>query len=487
MLTDAEEQELLTLLDAEAQASGILTLASCFPASGPYARHLYPKHLEFFRAGAHARERLALMGNRTGKTLMACFELTCHLLGEYLSWWEGRRFLTPIRAWAVGETAQTTRDILQATLLGPPGQWGSAFVPADRIRHINRSPGNLADAVEQVQVLHVSGAASVLGFKSYVQQRESFQGTAQQVILLDEEAPIDIRTECLLRTMTVDGIVMHTFTPLQGLSETVLQFLPDGQLPDGEQTGERYVVNASWDDVPHLSEAQKAEYRRSVPAYQLDARTRGLPVLGAGAIYPVPEEDYLVDDMEIPKHWPRAYALDVGWNMTAAVWGAFDRETDKWVLYYEYYRGQAEPSVHATAIKAPGEWIPGVIDPAARGRAQRDGSQLIEDYRNLGLHLTEADNAVEAGIYQVWERLSTGRLKIAKSLGNLRRELRLYHRDERGRIVKANDHGVDAMRYLMLSGEQVARVGAAPALALYTPGMPQTPPWARQAYTRGQR
>ena len=148
------------------------------------------------------------------------------------------------------------------------------------------------------------------------------------------------------------------------------------------------MVNASWDDVPHLSEAQKAEYRRSVPAYQLDARTRGLPVLGAGAIYPVPEEDYLVDDMEIPKHWPRAYALDVGWNMTAAIWGAFDRETDKWVLYYEYYRGQAEPSVHATAIKAPGEWIPGVIDPAARGRAQRDGSQLIEDYRNLGLTLT---------------------------------------------------------------------------------------------------
>ena len=112
---------------------------------------------------------------------MACYELTCHLLGEYPAWWEGRRFLTPIRAWAVGETAQTTRDILQATLLGPPGQWGSAFVPADRIRHINRSPGNLADAVEQVQVVHVSGAVSVLGFKSYVQQRESFQGTAQHV------------------------------------------------------------------------------------------------------------------------------------------------------------------------------------------------------------------------------------------------------------------------------------------------------------------
>ena len=272
----------------------------------------YQPIIDFTVDDVHCYESGGVIHHNTGKTLMACYELTCHLLGEYPAWWEGRRFLTPIRAWAVGETAQTTRDILQATLLGPPGQWGSAFVPEGRIRHISRSPGNLADAVEQVQVVHVSGAVSMLGFKSYVQQRESFQGTAQHVILLDEEAPIDIRTECLLRTMTVDGIVMHTFTPLQGLSETVLQFLPDGQLPDGEQTGERYVVNASWDDVPHLSEAQKAEYRRSVPAYQLDARTRGLPVLGAGAIYPVPEEDYLVDDMEVPKHWPRAYALDVG-------------------------------------------------------------------------------------------------------------------------------------------------------------------------------
>ena len=91
MLTDAEEQELLTLLDAEAQSHGLLTLDSCFPESGPYARHLYPKHLEFFRAGAMPRNACT-MGNRTGKTLMACYELTCHLLGEYPAWWEGAAF-----------------------------------------------------------------------------------------------------------------------------------------------------------------------------------------------------------------------------------------------------------------------------------------------------------------------------------------------------------------------------------------------------------
>jgi hypothetical protein len=34
-----------------------------------------------------------------------------------------------------------------------------------------------------------------------------------------------------------------------------------------------------------------------------------------------------------------------------------------------------------------GDWIPGLIDPAANGRNQVDGYQLIQMYRNLGLAL----------------------------------------------------------------------------------------------------
>ena len=135
-----------------------------------------------------------------------------------------------------------------------------------------------------------------------------------------------------------------------------------------------------------------------------------------------PEEDYLVDALDLPKHWRRAYALDVGWNRTAAIWGAYDVEQDRWTLYHEHYGSHAEPSVHATAIKAPGLWIRGVIDPAARGRSQRDGHQLMQDYRDLGLDLEPAVNTVEAGLYQVWERLSTGRLKVCRTLSNWRME-----------------------------------------------------------------
>ena len=125
-------------------------------------------------------------------------------------------------------------------------------------------------------------------------------------------------------------------------------------------------------------------------------------------------------------------------------------------LYAEHYRSQAEPAIHAASIRGRGAWIPGVIDPAARGRSQVDGTRLIEQYSDLGLLLAPAENAVEAGLSAVWERLSDGRLFVFNSLQNWLSEFRIYRRDERGKIVKQSDHLMDATRYLILSGLQVA-------------------------------
>lgn len=213
---------------------------------------------------------------------------------------------------------------------------------------------------------------------------------------------------------------------------------------------------ATWDDVPHLSREQKEELWSSIPPFQRDARSKGIPQLGSGVIYPIQEEEILVDPFAIPKSWPRAYALDVGWNRSAVVWGAWDTDQDTIYLYQEHYRSGAEPAVHAEAVKSRGSWIWGVVDPSARGRSQVDGTRLIELYAGLGLNLDFADNAVESGLLAVWERLSDGRLKIFSSLTNWRSEFRRYRRDEKGKIVKADDHLMDATRYLVMSGEKVS-------------------------------
>jgi hypothetical protein len=92
--------------------------------------------------------------------------------------------------------------------------------------------------------------------------------------------------------------------------------------------------------------------------------------------------------------------------------------------------------------------MPGFIDPASGASGQADGRQLLSDYRNLGLKLQLADNGVESGLYSVWDRMSSGRLKAFNTLGGWLEEFRLYRRNEKGQVVKENDHLMDAMRYL---------------------------------------
>ena len=219
-------------------------------------------------------------------------------------------------------------------------------------------------------------------------------------------------------------------------------------------TASKYLVTAGWDDVPHLTEARKAQMIAGTMPYLRDARSKGTPSLGAGAIYPISESEFVIPPMPIPEFWPKGYALDVGWKKTAALWGAWDRTSDIIYLYTDHYRGEAQPSVHASAIKARGDWMHGVIDPASRGRSQSDGQKLIELYGELGLDLSKANNQVEAGLYRVWERLSTGRLKVFSSMHNFLNEYRLYRRNEKGAIVKEHDHLMDCLRYIVASFEE---------------------------------
>lgn len=218
----------------------------------------------------------------------------------------------------------------------------------------------------------------------------------------------------------------------------------------------KYVVQAGWDHAPHLSADDKRKELAKTPPYLRAARSKGEPSLGAGAIFPIEQSHYIIDPFPLPPHWRKSFGLDVGWNKTAAIWTAIDDDTDTAYAYSEHYRGEEKPVVHASAIKARGEWIPGVIDPAARGRSQYDGERLMAQYLQEGLSLVMADNSVEAGIYEIWTRLEQGRLKIFSTLPNLLLEMRGYHRKvgENGtsKIVKKRDHAIDALRYDVMSG-----------------------------------
>lgn len=447
------DREELTHLLREAERRANYKIKQYFQDEGPTRRELYKKHLDFFKGGATFKERLFMAANRVGKSESGAYETTLHLTGLYPEWWEGKRFDQPVQWWACGTTSETTRDIVQDKLCGSVTNLGTGMIPAHLITHHTRRPHGLPGAIEQIWVKHVSGGVSTLGFKAYEQGRQSFEGTAKHGAWCDEEPPQDCYTEMLYRTMTTRGIVYTTFTPLQGMSDVVRGFIE----PDKEEAkGYKLMINAGWDDVPHLSEDEKRSLLATTPPFQRDARSKGLPQLGAGAIYQMPESELSVMPFAIPNHWPRVFGMDTG-GVTAAVWLAVDRENQTVYLYDCYKRDHPEPVIHASAIKARGSWIPGVADAAALLMTAHDREQTIRLYKKMGLDLSLPDKAVETGIQEVWELMSGGRFKVFSSVSAWWQEYRLYHRDEKGKIVKTNDHLMDATRYAVRSGLKKAK------------------------------
>lgn len=239
-LSIEEKRELLALLEEKNLRASRNRLMTYFPDDGPLRRELYPKHLEFFRAGEKYRERCVLAANRVGKTeTMGGYETVLHLTGRYPSWWEGAVFEEPVRFWASGKTNETTRDIIQRKLFGDVTGSGSGkhvsgtgLIPGDLIGDLTWKSG-VPDLIDTAKIKHEpTGGWSVLGLKSYQQGRGSFEGTEQDGIWLDEEPPLDVYGECLIRTATTDGLIYITFTPLEGMSETVMQFLPGGKVSE---------------------------------------------------------------------------------------------------------------------------------------------------------------------------------------------------------------------------------------------------------------
>lgn len=403
----------------------------------------HKEQLRFHWKGCSWKIRFFFGGNRTGKTVAGGAETTYHLLGEYPSWWRGKRFERQIRCWVCSETAEVTRDVAQKMLLGAPNELGTGLIPKDRLGRVTMKRGT-PDAVDTVRVRHSSGRWSILQFKAYDQKRAKFQGTSRHLVWCDEEPPYDVFQEIRMRTMDVEGHILLTMTPLKGMSDVCMLAL--GEPPDPEA----FFVLAGWQDNPFLSSVQIEVLRKALKPHEREAREHGRPTVGAGKIYPFPRSLIEQVPFEIPGHWPRGGGMDFGWtNPTANLWGAYDEESDIAYIYSEHYLAETPPIIHAEAIKQRGDWIPIFGDPSGQASNQKDGESLFDSYANHGVYIIAADKDRDTGILDIYERMQSGRLKVFNNLLFFFREFDLYARDEKGKVVDKYDHLMDALRYMI--------------------------------------
>ena len=229
----------------------------CPVEKSEFSRYLYPKWIEFFTAGKTYTERLALCANQVGKTTAELYEITLHLTGLYDEiWgpdWPGFRFETANDWWISGVDQKSVRSVLQDRLLGPVGEFGTGMIPYDCLDFTSLKDAVKSDtAISTVRVKHKNGGYSVIEFKSDAQGRRSYQGKPGISIWFDEEHSQEVYSEGITRTAAGKGIIVNTFTPLEGISPVVKNFLDNNMnAKTGELSPTRFLLRATWDDAPH--------------------------------------------------------------------------------------------------------------------------------------------------------------------------------------------------------------------------------------------
>ena len=239
-----------------------------------------------------------------------------------------------------------------------------------------------APSIGTVSVRHVSGATSRLGFKSYDQGRESWQGPAKHAIWCDEEPPIEVYSEALARLIATGGLVYTTFTPLKGMSEMVQRLMNNC---DGNTQAD---ISMGIEDAAHIPAAERARIIASFPEHEREARANGVPILGSGRVFPIAEEAIRCDPFLAPAHWAFLGAMDFGWDHPfAAVKLAWDRDADCVYVTNVYRVREQTPVVHAAALKVWGPWLKWAWPHDGLQHDKGSGDTLAAQYKGQGLRM----------------------------------------------------------------------------------------------------
>jgi phage terminase large subunit-like protein len=303
---------------------------------------------------------------------------------------------------------------------------------------------------------------SWLQFMSNDQDLDKFGGSALHRVHFDEEPRQDVRRENMMRLIDYGGDEVYSMTPLLGMSwmyTDIYEPWVEGQLPDC------HVTTVDMDDNPHLDEVTKRRALAGLSDEERHARKSGRFVSFSGLVYPEFGPALIVPDGDrVPDGAVVVVGIDPGIRHLAAVVYTYLDADDRLVVFDEIaVQGRTVAEV-ARLIHARNErWRispRNVIDPAARNRETHTGRSTQAEFAEHGIHTFAGQNAHEAGINRVKERLQTGRLIVWASCEELIREFKRYRwkspprsgeGDPREVPVAKDDHCLDALRYVCMS------------------------------------
>ena len=316
---------------------------------------------------------------------------------------------------------------------------------------------------------------SWMDFLTFEQDLDKFGGAALHRVHYDEEPPLAIRRESMMRLIDYGGQELFTMTPLHGMSwmfDTIWEPHVKGTLREAT------VVVVDMDDNPYLDEKTKQRALAGLSEEERKARKSGRFVHFAGMIY----DEYSPTKHVIPERSPghavpddaMVYVgIDPGIRHMAAVVWAYLTPEDTMVVFDELALQGAKIADVCEAIKLINQkharkigdvlqpllpqWY--VIDPSARNVNHQTGRSDQMEYTDHGIVAILGQNSMTAGISRVKERLENRRLLVTANCQELLGQFRRYRwktptrseDDPKEQPVKTDDHLLDALRYVVMS------------------------------------
>lgn len=402
-----------------------------------------------------------MAGNQVGKTYSAGMEIAMHATGYYPDWWTGRRFDRPVLIWTGSETNESSREIIQAVLLGTEEAYiahpdmGTGTIPHDRILKLTTRQAGVKDVVDQIIVKHPKGRSRI-ALKTYDQGRKKWMGKGVDVVWPDEEPPEDIYSEALTRTQKTGGMVMMTFTPWEGSTKVVERF----QSKEGQEL--RHLTGMSIHDAEHYTDTERETIIANYEDYERDTRAYGIVMRGSGRVFPLSDGEIKCDPFTIERHFRRIAGVDFGIDHPAAgVQCAYDEDKDIFYITDVYRKKEETPIYHAAWFKAqdPQNFIPVAWPHDGLQRGKDSGRPLWKMYRQHGVRMMSRSARFEDEIgggqstaaiaLAMLERMKTGRFKVFSTCADFFEEFRFYHRKD-GKIVPLKDDILMASMYALM-------------------------------------